>query len=203
MRRLIASFNQMAEQLQANEAQRRALLAEVAHELRTPLSVLHGDIEGMLDGVYPRDDAHLQPALDAARRMTRLLEDLQILSTAQAGALKLHPEPMDAPQLVDQVVAAFAPRPARRHSLGGGRRPDAEFSADPVRLRQVLDNLVNNALRFTPSGGSIVVRCRAGEGRVVFSVSDTGPGIPPTSWPICSSASPSRATPKAPAWAWR
>jgi two-component system, OmpR family, sensor histidine kinase BaeS len=180
VRQLIESFNQMAERLQTNEEQRRALLAEVAHELRTPLSVIHGDVEGMLDGVYPRDDAHLQPVLDGTKRMTRLLEDLQTLSTAQAGALHLHREPTDLARLVDETVAAFAPQAGE---LGVALSADVEgvpeAEVDPMRLRQVFDNLVANALRFTPSGGSVVVRGRAMAGIVVFSVTDTGAGIPP------------------------
>ena len=125
VRGLIYAFNEMAEQLEANEEQRRALLAEIAHELRTPLTVIHGDVEGMLDGVYPRDEAHLQPALDATLRMTRLLEDLQMLSTAEAGALRLHREPTDLTRLVNEVVAAFAPQAAAREHLTLGRHRGA------------------------------------------------------------------------------
>jgi|WetSurMetagenome_2_1015567.scaffolds.fasta_scaffold10075_3 two-component system, OmpR family, sensor histidine kinase BaeS len=179
VRGLIHAFNEMAQQLETNEEQRRALLAEIAHELRTPLTVIHGDVEGMLDGVYPRDEAHLQPALDATLRMTRLLEDLQMLSTAEAGALRLHREPTDLARLVNEVVAAFAPQAATRGiSLSADIEGLPVLDVDPVRLRQVFDNLVANALRFTSSGGSVVVGGIVWGDEVVFSVDDTGAGIP-------------------------
>src|SRR6266540_3557785 len=88
MRRLARSFNAMTKRLQANEEQRRNLLADVAHELRTPLSVIQGGAEGMLDGLYPIDRAHLEPLLEETRVMSRLLDDLQVLSTAEAGTLR-------------------------------------------------------------------------------------------------------------------
>jgi two-component system sensor histidine kinase BaeS len=180
VRQLIDSFNEMAERLQTSEEQRQALLAEVAHELRTPLSVMHGDLEGMLDGVYPRDDPHLQPVLEGTKRMTRLLEDLQTLSTAQAGALRLYRESMDPARLVDDVVAAFAPQAAARGiALSAKVEGVPELDADPVRLRQVFDNLVANSLRFTPAGGSVVISASASDGFAVFSVADTGAGMPP------------------------
>ncbi len=178
IRQLIDSFNEMAERLSASEEQRRALLAEVAHELRTPLTVIHGDVEGMVDGVYPRDEAHLQQVLDGAGRMIRLLEDLQTLSTAQAGGLQLHREPTDLDHLVGQVVTAFAARAAERGITLTARAENLPAaSVDPVRLRQIFDNLVTNALRFTPAGGSVTVEGRASAGEVVFKVIDTGAGI--------------------------
>jgi signal transduction histidine kinase len=178
VRQLVDSFNEMAERLRANEEQRRALLAEVAHELRTPLSIIHGDVEGMLDGIYPRDDTHLQSVLDGTKRMTRLLEDLQTLSTAQAGALQLHRESTDLARLVEEVETAFAPQATERGvtlSADVERLPD--IAVDPVRMRQVFDNLVVNALRFTPAGGSVVIAGRTSDGQAVFSVADTGAGI--------------------------
>ncbi|HVD28796.1 MAG TPA: HAMP domain-containing protein, partial [Mycobacteriales bacterium] len=110
VRRLAHSFNQMAERLAANEAQRRGLLADVAHELRTPLSVIRGNVEGMLDGLYPADEAHLAPVLEETAVMSRLLDDLQTLSTAEAGVLRLHRERVDPAALVQDAVAAFGPR---------------------------------------------------------------------------------------------
>ncbi len=180
VRRLADSFNEMATRLQLNEEQRRGLLADVAHELRTPLSVVRGNVEGMLDGVYPRDDAHMAELLAATQRMTRLLEDLQTLSTAQAGVLQLHHEPTDPRRLADDVVHAFAPLAAERGiSLTARVEGPVELDADPVRLRQVLDNLVGNAVRYTPAGGSVVVAARREADQAVFAVADTGRGIAP------------------------
>ncbi len=180
VRRLADSFNEMATRLQLNEDQRRALLADVAHELRTPLSVVRGNVEGMLDGVYPRDDEHMAELLAATQRMTRLLEDLQTLSTAQAGVLQLHREPTDARRLADDVAHAFAPLAAERGvSLTAQVDGLPELDADPVRLRQVLDNLVANAVRYTPRGGSVVVAARREADQAVFAVADNGRGIAP------------------------
>jgi len=180
VRRLADSFNEMTRRLEWNEGQRRALLADVAHELRTPLSVVRGNVEGMLDGVIPRDDERLASLLAATRRMTRLLEDLQTLSTAQAGVLRLHREPTDPRRLVDDAVRAFAPLADER-----GVRLSAQvdgvpaLDADPMRLRQVLDNLVANAVRYTPQGGSVTVHAWRAGGDVLFAVADTGRGIAP------------------------
>jgi signal transduction histidine kinase len=177
--RLASSFNQMTERLQANETQRRALLADVAHELRTPLSVIRGNVEGMLDGVYPPDEAHLGPVLEETAVMARLLDDLQILSTAEAGVLRLHRERVDPAALAQDAAAAFRSR-ADRHGVGldchaGGPVPEVEV--DPVRIGEVLANLLTNAIRHTPRGGSVRVEVGPAPEGVAFTVSDSGPGI--------------------------
>jgi len=180
VRRLADSFNEMTRRLELNEEQRRALLADVAHELRTPLSVVRGNVEGMIDGVIPRDDERLASLLAATQRMTRLLEDLQTLSTAQAGVLRLHREPTDPRRLVDDVVRAFAPLADERGVRLAAQVDGApELDADPLRLRQVLDNLVANAVRYTPQGGSVTVQAWRAADDVLFAVADTGRGIAP------------------------
>jgi signal transduction histidine kinase len=177
--RLGHSFNQMTQRLQANEAQRRALLSDVAHELRTPLSVIRGNVEGMLDGVYPADEAHLGPVLEETAVMARLLDDLQTLSTAEAGVLRLHRERVDPAVLAQDSAAAFRARADR-----GGVRLDCrsgdglpELDVDPVRIGEVLANLLTNAIRHTPPGGSVAVTVGPVPGGIAFAVSDTGPGI--------------------------
>jgi len=186
MRRLARSFNQMTERLGSDEERRRNLLADVAHELRTPLSVILGNTEGMLDGLYPADPEHLQPLVETTRVMARLLDDLQVLSTAEAGALKLHREPVEPAHLVADAVAAFRSRAEEK----GVRLEDRAanglpvLEVDPVRVGEVLSNLVANAVRHTPSGGSVTVSAEAvQDGAVAFAVRDTGPGIPPEALP--------------------
>jgi signal transduction histidine kinase len=187
MRRLARSFNAMTERLRAGEEQRRNLLADVAHELRTPLTVIQGTTEGMLDGLYAADRVHLEPVLEETRVMSRLLDDLQTLSTAEAGALRLHREAVEASQLVADVEAAFRPqaeaKAVRLEAAAADGLPGLDV--DPVRVGEVLSNLVSNALRATPPGGSITVRAEpSGDGRAVaFSVEDTGPGISPEALP--------------------
>jgi signal transduction histidine kinase len=183
--RLARSFNQMTERLQANEAQRRGLLADVAHELRTPLSVIRGNVEGVLDGVYPPDEAHLGPVLEETVVMARLLDDLQTLSTAEAGVLRLHRERVAPASLAQDAVAAFQ---ARAGSAGVtlDHRPAQEIpelDLDPVRIGEVLANLLSNAIRHTPGGGTVTVTVDPVPGGVAFAVSDTGPGIDPRDLP--------------------
>jgi two-component system, OmpR family, sensor histidine kinase BaeS len=177
--RLASSFNQMTERLQANETQRRALLADVTHELRTPLSVIRGNVEGMLDGVYPPDEAHLGPVLEETAVMARLLDDLQTLSTAEAGVLRLHRERVDPAALAQDAATAFRAR-ADRSGVALDCRADGpvpEIDADPVRIGEVLANLLSNAIRHTPRSGSVRVVVEPDPGGVAFVVSDTGPGI--------------------------
>ena len=177
--RLAQSFNQMTQRLAANESQRRALLADVAHELRTPLSVIRGNVEGMLDGVYPADEAHLGPVLEETAVMARLLDDLQTLSTAEAGVLRLHRERVDPVALAQDTTAAFRAR-ADRAGVGLDchvAAPVPAVDVDPVRIGEVLANLLTNAIRHTPSGGSVEVVVGPDPAGVAFTVADTGPGI--------------------------
>lgn len=181
MRRLARSFNEMTERLQASEKQRRNLLADVTHELRTPLSVIQGNLEAVLDGVYPPDRDHVEPALEETRVMSRLLDDLHTLSTAEAGALRLHHSRVAPGELLADAVAAFR---SSAEAAGVTLEPRVvpglpAVEVDTVRIGQVLANLLQNAVRHTPSGGSAVVAAEPAEGgRVAFSVEDTGPGIP-------------------------
>jgi two-component system sensor histidine kinase BaeS len=179
--RLAHSFNQMTERLQANETQRRALLADVAHELRTPLSVIRGNVEGMLDGVYPPDEAHLGPLLEETAVMARLLDDLQTLSTAEAGVLRLHRERVDPAALAEDAVATFRARAGRAGVAltCQASGPVPEVDVDPLRIGEVLANLLTTAIRHTPAGGSVRVVVEPDPGGVAVTVYDTGPGIDP------------------------
>ena len=187
MRRLAGSFNAMAERLSANEEQRRNLLADLTHELRTPLSVIQGNLEGMLDGLYPADQGHLEPLLEETRVISRLLDDLQTLSTAEAGALKLFPEPVDPARLAEEAVAAFRSR-ADANGVTLEMRAAAGLpvvEVDPVRIGEVLANILSNALRHTGSGDSVIVSIApltVGR-KVEFTVEDTGSGIAPEALP--------------------
>jgi signal transduction histidine kinase len=180
IRRLVRAFNQMAERLETAEARRRELVADVAHEIRTPLSVIRGDLEGMLDGVYPVDVAQLTRILEETTVMARLLDDLQTLSTAEAGALRLHREAVGVAVLIEDAVGALAARAraggvSLSNSVADGL-PDLDV--DRIRIGEVLTNLLTNALRHTPPGGSITVEAVSeGPDAVAFTVRDTGEGI--------------------------
>jgi signal transduction histidine kinase len=157
---------------------RRQLMADVAHELRTPLAILQGRLEGLLDGVYPRDETHLAELLDETRHLSRLVEDLGTLAHADAGALELRKESVDLGELIREVTAAL-PRPVAV-SLPADLPP---LEADPVRLRQVLLNLLANALRHTPGTGSVAIGVETRGTRMLLRVRDTGCGIAPEDLP--------------------
>jgi signal transduction histidine kinase len=178
VQRLSRAFNEMTERLGTNEARRRQLLADVAHELRTPLSVIRATLEAILDGLYPMDEGQLRAVLDETTVMARLLDDLQTLSTAEAGALTLHREQVEPRQLIDAAVGAFTAQ-AKDEGVRLEGRADTlpEIDVDRLRIGEVLGNLLSNALRHTPSGGEVVVTAVAVAEGVEFSIADTGTGI--------------------------
>jgi two-component system sensor histidine kinase BaeS len=179
VRGLMFAFNAMTSRLQTNEEQRRMLLADIAHELRNPLAIIRGNVEGMIDGVYSRDDAQLAPLLEETRQMARLLDDLHTLSSVEAGALRLNREPVCLASFIHDVTNAFRPRAeAAGVTLEESTAGDGELVIDPVRIRQVIENLILNALRHTPSGGRVEVRAFLGHVHAIIEVSDTGDGIP-------------------------
>jgi two-component system, OmpR family, sensor histidine kinase BaeS len=178
VRRLGASFNTMAERLDRSRDDRRAMLADVTHELRTPMTVIGGGLEAMLDGVHPLDEDHLAPLLAETVVMGRLLDDLRTLSLADAGALTLHREPADLAAIGREVVAGFGSLAAAKGvavtATGDGR---LVTSVDPLRYREIVTNLVANALRHTPRGGRVDVDVRSAGEDAVLTVRDTGEGI--------------------------
>jgi signal transduction histidine kinase len=184
LRELVRGFNTMADRLERDERQRRSLLADVSHELRTPLAVVQGNLEALLDGVYPADEAHLSGILEETRVLTRLVDDLRTLTLSEAGSLPLHREPTDVAVLAAEVAASF--RPAAE-AAGVGLTASVDegvplLDVDPVRTHEVLTNLVANALRYTPRGGRVTVTgaLERGQGGLVrLAVTDTGPGMPP------------------------
>ncbi|MDQ2915448.1 MAG: ATP-binding protein [Chloroflexota bacterium] len=181
-RALARAFNAMTGRLEAGEEQRRRLLADVSHELRTPLSVVQGNLEALVDGVHPADEAHLVAILDETRVLSRLVEDLRTLSLAESGALALHREAVDVGALVRETVDSFASHAEPAGVSLEARAPSGlpQVNADPVRAREILSNLIANALRYTPSGGCISVTARAEDAAgVTIDVRDTGAGIAP------------------------
>jgi len=177
---LATAFNTMAAEMARTDQLRRNLTADVAHELRTPLSVIRGKLEGVLDGVYPATAEHLAPVLEETRLLTRLVEDLQLLALADAGQLPLEKRPADVTDLLRDAQVNFGPQ-AEDRGIALEVQVPADLPAvsiDPRRVAQVLGNLVTNALRHTPEGGQVTLAAQAGEGAVVVSVSDTGAGIP-------------------------
>jgi signal transduction histidine kinase len=185
--RLAARFNRMIAELQRAEQQRQNMTADIAHELRNPLHIIQGNLEGMLDGVYEPTPEKLSATLDETHLLARLVEDLQTLSLAEAGQLPLHRQTLLAGDLLADVQTSFdAQAAAQGVGLVLDLPPEADalsVYADPDRLDQVLSNLVANALRHTPSGGKITLRAAKSPGGVRLQVLDTGEGIPPEDLP--------------------
>jgi two-component system OmpR family sensor kinase/two-component system sensor histidine kinase BaeS len=186
--RLARRFNYMAAELERAEQQRRNLTADVAHELRNPLHIIQGNLEGMLDGVYATSPEQIEATLEETRLLARLVEDLQTLSLAEAGQLPLHRTTISAADLLADVATSFTPA-AEEMSVDlrivtQDAGVDLTLNADPDRLDQVLSNLVGNALRYTPAGGQITLRAEAIQDGVRLSVADTGAGIPAEDLPF-------------------
>jgi two-component system, OmpR family, sensor histidine kinase BaeS len=180
LRSLTKAFNTMTSKLQITNEQRRNLLADVTHELRTPLTVIQGNVEGILDGVYTADEAHLKSILEETQVLSRLVDDLRTLALAESGALQLRREPTDLAVLLGETAAAFkAQADGRGVLLAAEGMLDAPLlNLDPERLREVLANLVANALRYTPAGGRIALRLSQDGTIMRVEVADSGPGIP-------------------------
>jgi signal transduction histidine kinase len=178
---LAAAFNLMAADLSAADRQRRELIANVSHELRTPITALQGLLENIVDGVAEAEPATLQTALTQTERLGRLVAELLDLSRLDAGVVPLTRAPIDVPAFLDEVV-----REARVNAAGAGRdvrfevaAPTIVVSGDRERLHQVFANLLDNAARHSPPGGSVLVRAERRDGAVVVAVADQGAGIPP------------------------
>jgi len=181
-RALARAFNTMTERLENHDRQRRDLMADLSHELRTPVTVLQGKLEGLRDGVYPRDDDQLAALLEETGVLSRLIDDLRTLALSESGALQLQREPTDVADLARDVAGGFAAQArAARASVAVDAPADLPLAdVDPIRVRQVIANLVSNALRHAPAGGSVVVRVAAAPTRAIqIEVRDTGAGMTP------------------------
>jgi two-component system sensor histidine kinase BaeS len=176
--RLAHAFNAMAVSMEENERQRQAMVSDIAHELRNPLTNVRGYLEGAQDGLVPLDDALIASLLEESTLLGRLVDDLQDLALADAGRLHLHPEPLDAVDLVEQVTASHrAAATVAGVTIATDVAGPVRIDADPGRLRQALGNLVGNALRYTPEGGSVTLSASAGAEWATITVADTGTGI--------------------------
>jgi signal transduction histidine kinase len=174
-------FNEMVQQLEKAESLRSNLLADVAHELRNPLHVLQGNLQAILDGVYSLSNEEIVRLSDQTRHLTTLVDDLYILAQAEANQLPLYKQETDVAQLVKESAAAYRPLAnANDVTLQVellGSIPSLEVDAD--RLRQVTNNLLNNALRHSPKDGEILVTVEQKGGQLTISVKDEGSGIDP------------------------
>jgi two-component system sensor histidine kinase BaeS len=183
---LSRSLNNMVAELERTSEERRRLTADIAHELRTPLHIIQGNLEGILDGVYEATPEHIQNTLEDTQMLARLVEDLGTLSQAEAGQLALVVEAVDVGELLADVQTSFS---GQAESAGLELRVDDQASTtltvpgDALRLVQVLGNLVANGIQHTPAGGQITLAATAHKGGVALTVADTGQGIAPEDLP--------------------
>jgi two-component system sensor histidine kinase BaeS len=181
---LATSFNKIKTDLTHGEELRNQLVADVAHELRTPVAILRGHLETIIKGAMELDRNHLIPLLDETKRMSRLIQDMQDLNLAEAGRLTLDRTWVPFGPTIEEIVAILEVEAETKEinlqleGKGGG-----EIYCDVPRMKQVLINLLGNAIRYTPVGGSVVIDYTYGDGQVVISIKDNGPGIAPESLP--------------------
>ena len=183
------AFNHMAASLEEVETSRRAMTADIAHELRTPLSVQRAQLEALQDGIYPLNPENLSPILEQNQLLTRLVDDLRTLALADAGQIKLEFIPTDFHNLVKRTMESFLPQAATRGieihlSAPDHRESLASIEIDPQRVEQILSNLLTNALRYTPDGGSIDLKIDLDSTYLNLAVHDNGPGIPSKALPL-------------------
>lgn len=182
---LAAAFNQMSDRLARSELLRRQMTADIAHELRTPLAVIQGNVEALQDGIFPLTIGALAPIQDKTDLLYRLVEDLRQLTLAESGQLPLDRQPVDFSTLAAKIVESFL---ASAEAKGIMLSFKAQASLPPVdidaqRMEQVLGNLVANALQYTPEDGQVIVDLVQTGDDLLISVQDSGPGIPPEALP--------------------
>jgi len=180
VRSLARAFNAMSAKLAATDRSRRAFVADLAHEFRTPLSIIRGQAEGIGDGLYPGDTAHVAPIIDATNSLETLVDALGTMTLADVGSLKLNLEPVDVAVLINSSIAAFQ---SAADAAEIRLEPDVPgevpaINADAARIRGVLGNLLSNAIRYTPAGGIVTVSAGRADDHVTIAVRDTGAGIP-------------------------
>jgi len=173
------SFNQMAASLEKNDRDQRNLIADIAHELRTPLSIIQGKLEGIVDGIYPSDQAHIQPILNETRQLDHLITDLDMLAQAESNQLKFSVMNVNLADLAGSSVKFFEAEASEKKISVKLKiaRNTPNVSGDPQRISQVINNLLGNAIRYIPEKGKVEVDVRPVVDGVELTVSDNGPGI--------------------------
>jgi len=185
LRSLSESFNEMAVSLERNDRQRRDMLADIAHQLRTPLSVIRGRLEGIVDGIYPENGPQVSMALEQTYLMQRLVDDLRLLTLAEARQLAFDTREVNVGNLIDRVIEVFSAEAHERNIALSFPEKSGNLvtSLDPQRFEQVIGNLLGNALRYVPEGGKVWVTAHDTGNTLRITVNDNGPGIRPEDLP--------------------
>lgn len=185
LRRLSESFNEMAASLERSDRERRDMLADVAHELRTPLSVIRGRLEGIVDGIYAENGSQVSLALEQTYVLEKLVDDLRLLTLAETRQLPFDKHQVDVGQLIERILEMFSAESQEKNiSLSFvERNGNLIVHLDPQRLEQVLSNLIGNALRYVPEGGRVWVTAHETHTGLQIAVNDNGLGVPDTDLP--------------------
>ncbi|MFZ5878488.1 MAG: sensor histidine kinase [Chloroflexota bacterium] len=186
LRGLSDSFNEMASALERSDRERRDMLADVAHELRTPLSVIRGRLEGIVDGIYSADGNQVSLALEQTYLLERLVDDLRLLTLAESRQLPFDKRQVDLGQLVERTLEVFSAEAREKNIALAFAESDGDLiaSVDSQRFEQALGNLVGNAIRYVPEGGRVWVTAHGGADGLTLTVNDNGPGLPPEDLPF-------------------
>ncbi|MDT4992105.1 MAG: two-component system, OmpR family, sensor histidine kinase BaeS, partial [Actinoplanes sp.] len=175
---LATAFNDLSERRRELESQRRAMVSDIAHELRNPLTNIRTWLQAARDGVVEVDTETLDLLVDEAVMLHHVVDDLRDMAAADAGNLHIHPEPTFVRDVLAQVLETYRGAAAKAGvQVGLEGDADPEVIVDPIRLRQIFGNLVTNAVRHTPAGGSVTVKAELRTNRLVVEVTDTGTGI--------------------------
>ncbi len=186
LRTLSESFNEMAASLERNDRERRDMLADIAHELRTPLSIIRGRLEGIVDGIYPENGPQVSMALEQTYAMQRLVDDLRLLTLVETRQLPFDMREVNAGEVINSVIDMFSAEALEKNISLSFPEKNGNLTAfiDPQRFEQVIGNLLGNALRYVPDGGKVMVTANETREGVRVTVNDNGPGIPEDDLPF-------------------
>ena len=174
---MATAFNEMADSINESESLRRTFAADVAHELRTPLMILMSHLEAMEDGVVEVDSAAIRSLHEETQRLSKLVADLEVLASADAARFSLNTKPLDLAAAAAAAAEEFRGLYEKKSVALETQLQPAQIVGDPARLHQVVGNLLSNALKFTPPGGSVRLALQQRDGQAVLEVADSGPGI--------------------------
>jgi signal transduction histidine kinase len=180
LRSLSESFNEMASSLERSDRERRDMLADIAHELRTPLSVIRGRLEGIVDGIYPENGPQVSMALEQTYLLQRLVDDLRLLTLVETRQLPFDQRNVHIGDVIERVLEMFSAEAQEKNISLSFPEKEGNLSAfvDPQRFEQVMSNLIGNSLRYVPEGGRVWVTANETPEGLRVTVNDTGPGIP-------------------------
>ena len=183
---LSESFNEMASSLERSDRERRDMLADIAHELRTPLSVIRGRLEGIVDGIYSENGSQVSMALEQTYLLQRLVDDLRLLTLAETRQLPFDKREIDVVNVIHRVIEMFSAEVQEKNiSLSFPEKDGTLFAfIDPQRFEQVMSNLLGNSLRYVPEGGRVWVTATETPAGLRVTVNDNGPGIPDEDLPF-------------------